>query len=267
MTSPMSYRLSRLPVTLTASLVVAGALTLSAPALRAQQAEPSPASPTTPAPAAPASAQDQHVPQDAHDAAAPAAGHGAAADEVHGAQPTGHATPDGDHGAAGAHGESHGESVWVTLARLANFAILAGVLYALGRKPLAAHLAARRAQVRKDLVEAAELKQMATARLAEIEAKLAGLPAELEALRTRGAEELEAERVRVRAAAEVERDRLIEQARKEIETQTRAARAQLRAHAATLAVEVAEARLKSTLTAAEQAALVDNYAAQMRSVQ
>lgn len=266
MTSTMFLRVPRLPVslpvTLTAGLVVATALALSTPALRAQQAETAPHStPSTDTHAAPTSAQDQHVPKDAHDAAAPAAGHGAAADEVHGA-PSG-----GDHGASGGHGESHGESIWVTLARVANFAILAGVLYALGRKPLAAHLAARRAQVRKDLVEAAELKQTATARLAEIEAKLAGLPAELEALRTRGAEELEAERVRVRAAAEAERDRLIEQARKEIESQTRAARAQLRAHAASLAVDVAEARLKGTLTPAEQAALVDDYAAQMRSVQ
>lgn len=266
MIAPAPWRASALA----ARVALAGVLALSAPMARAQQADPAtPATPpSTEEHASPAAAAPgQPVPQDAHDAAAPAAGHGAATDEVHGAQSGGHATTAGDHGAAGEHGESHGESLWVTLARLANFAILAGVLYALARKPLAAHLAARRAQVRKDLVEAAELKQTATARLAEIEAKLAGLPAELEALRTRGAEELEAERVRVRAAAELERDRLIDQARREIASQTRAARAQLRAHAATLAVDVAEARLKGTLTPAEQAALIDGYAAQMRSIQ
>lgn len=260
----------RVPATRTAGVALAGVLFLSAPTVRAQQVDPaSPAAqPTAQDHAAGAgSAQGQQVPQDAHDAAAPVAGHGAAADEAHGAPAGDHEATAGEHAPAGAHGETHGESVWVTLARLANFAILAGVLYALGRKPLAAHLAARRAQVRKDLVEAAALKQTATARLAEIEAKLAGLPAELEALRTRGAEELEAERARVRAAAEVERDRLIEQARREIESQTRAARAQLRAHAASLAVDVAEARLKDTLSPAEQAALIDDYAAQMRSIQ
>lgn len=273
MTPTMTSRVSRVPAAITTGVVLAGALTLLTPDAQAQHAEPAQAPAAAPAtgdshgqPAAPAQ-HESTVPQDAHDAAAPAAGHGAAADEVHGAQPGAHGTPAGEHGAAAEHGEAHGESVWVTLARVANFAILAGVLYALGRKPLAAHLASRRDQIRKDLVEAAALKQTATARLADIETKLAGLPAELEALRTRGAEELAAERTRVRAAAEAERDRLIEQARKEIESQTRSARAQLRAHAASLAVDVAEARLKQTLTPGEQAALVDGYAAQMRNVQ
>jgi F0F1-type ATP synthase membrane subunit b/b' len=59
----------------------------------------------------------------------------------------------------------------------------------------------------------------------------------------------------------------VEQARKEIESQTRAARADLRAQAAALAVDVAETRLKATLTPAEQSALVDTYASQMRNVQ
>ena len=105
------------------------------------------------------------------------------------------------------------------------------------------------------------------ARLADIEARLAALPGELEQMRARSAEELEAERTRIRAAAETERDRLVEQARREIASQTRNARAELRAHAATLAVDVADARLRSTLTPAEQSALVDQYASQMRNVQ
>ena len=263
--STMSLTSANRPVMrLATTLAIAGALALASADAQAQQAEPAQAPPPATAPAsephapsAPAESQSR-VPQDAHDAAAPVAGHGAA--DAHGA-------PAGEHGAQAGHGETHGESIWVTLARLMNFAILAGVIYWLGRAPLAAHLAARRAQIRKDLVDAAEMKQTATARLAEIEAKLASLPAELDALRTRGAEELEAERTRMRAAAEVERDRLVDQARKEIVAQTRNAQAQLRAHAATLAVDVAEARLKSTLTPVEQAALVDTYAAQMRNVQ
>ena len=76
-----------------------------------------------------------------------------------------------------------------------------------------------------------------------------------------------AERTRIRAAAETERDRLVEQARREIASQTRNARAELRAHAAALAVDVADARLRSTLTPAEQSALEDQYASQMRNVQ
>lgn len=211
------------------ALLVAGMLTATAAGARAQHAEPAPA--------------DPH--------AAPAGQHAPAAAGV----------PAGDHG------EPHGESLWVTLARVANFAILAGVIYWFAREPVATHLATRRAQIRKDLVDAAAMRTTATARLADIEAKLAALPAELDQLRSRGAEELDAERARIRAAAEVERDRLVDQARREITSQTRNALSELRAHAATLAVDVAESRLKATLTPLEQSALVDSYAARMRNVQ
>lgn len=231
--------------------------------------------------AAPALAQplDAPAPTPVAEAHAPADHAAPAADDTHAPAPAAadHGTvdhaaaPGGDHGAAashgGEHGEEHGESIWVTLARIVNFAILAWVLYYFGREPLANHLASRRTEIRRSLVEAAEMRQTATARLAEIEARLAALPKELEEMRQRGAEELEAERTRMRAAAEAERDRLVEQARREIELQTRHAQATLRAEAAALAVDVAEAQLRSTLTPAEQNTLVDRYATQMRNVQ
>jgi F-type H+-transporting ATPase subunit b len=230
-----------------AAVLVGGWLACAPPPVGAQQPDPS----ATPK----AEAAADHAPASG-DHATPAANHGAA--------------QAGDHGAAASHGTGeaeHGESILVTLARLANFAILAGVIWWFARKPLAAHLATRGAQIRKDLVDAAEMRTTATARLAEIEAKLAALPAELEGLRRRGAEELDAERARIKAAAEIERDRLVDQARREIASQTRTARGQLRAHAASLAIDVAESRLRETLTPAEQSALVDSYAAQMRNVQ
>lgn len=235
-----------------AVLTLAGGLALAIPAT-ARQAQP-------PAPAAEATAD--HGPA-AHAATTPEAdaAHGTA--DAHAADT--HAA-DG-HGADAGHGEAHGESIWVTLSRLANFAILAGVIYLIARKPLASHLESRGTRIRKDLVEAAAMKQTAAERLTEIETRLAALPGELEQMRTRSAEELDAERTRMRAAAEVERDRLVEQARREIATQTRTARAQLSAHAAALAVDVAEARLRATLTPVEQAALVDQYASQMRTIQ
>ncbi len=249
-----------------AAALVTGMLLVHVTGAAAQQPDASHAPPAAPSEPVHATAP--------HGAPTPAEAHAPAADS-HDATQAGHAPaePGGDHGAAqghgaaAAHGEAHGESIWVTLSRLANFAILAGVIYMLARKPLTNHLASRGAQIRKDLVDAAAMKQTATARLAEIEAKLAALPGELEQLRTRGTAELEAERARIRAAAEAERDRLVEQARREIAAQTRAARDQLRAEAANLAVDVADARLRETLTAAEQAGLVDRYAMQMRHVQ
>ena len=238
------------------AVLVAGTLVLAGVVVQAQHSDPAP-----PAPAA--ASQDPHAPAaDTH--AASADQHGPAADG-HAAPTAGHG--EASHGAEAGHGESHGESPWVTLARVANFLILAGVIYHFGKKPLADHLATRGAQIRRDLVDAAQLRTTATERLAEIEARLAALPGELEQLRTRGAEELEAERTRMRAAAEAERDRLVEQARREIALQTRNASAQLRAEAAALATDIARQRLQATLTPAEQAALVNGYAAQMRSAQ
>jgi F-type H+-transporting ATPase subunit b len=220
--------------------------------------------PSAQAPATPATTPTHDTPAPADTHTPPPADH-AAAD--HAPAPAGDHGAAASHDAAAGHGEPHGESLWVTLARFANFAILVGVIYWLARKPLADHLAARGAQIRKDLVDAAELRTTATARLKDIEAKLAALPGELDQLRKRGAEELESERIRMREAATAERDRLVEQTRREITSQSRAARGQLRAYAATLAVDVAESRLRATLTAAEQASLVDEYAAQMRNVQ
>lgn len=235
-------------------VLVAGVLVVATPVARARQADTA----SAPKAQAPATA-DTHTPPATDHPATPAPDHGAASG--------GHDAAASHAAAPGEHGESHEESVWVTLARVANFAILAGVIYWFARKPLAAHLAERGAQIRKDLVDAAETRRTAAARLHEIETKLAALPQELEHLRRRGTEELEAERTRVRTAAEAERDRLVAQARREIAAQTRAVRARLRERAAALAVEVAEDRLRGTLTPSEQTALVDAYATQMRNVQ
>lgn len=266
MSTKTMVKLEQGTVALAAAAVVAGALLFVAPVALAQHAEPAP---KAQAPAHDAAAPATTPAADAAHAQAPAAADAHAPAPADHAPAGGHA-PAGDHGQAASHGGGegeHGESILVTLARLANFAILIGVIYWMARKPLADHLASRGAQIRKDLVDAAQTRTTATARLADIEAKLSALPAELENLRKRGAEELEAERARMRAAAEAERDRLVDQARREIAAQTRTARGELRAHAASLAVDVAEARLRESLTAAEQAALVDQYAAQMRNVQ
>ncbi|MDO8795504.1 MAG: hypothetical protein Q7J25_12890, partial [Vicinamibacterales bacterium] len=84
---------------------------------------------------------------------------------------------------------------------LANFAIFVGVLYYFFNQPFKDYLASRSSTIRKDLVEAAELKAAATAQLAAIEQKLQALPGELDALRQRGAAEIAAEGERIAAAA------------------------------------------------------------------
>jgi len=155
--------------------------------------------------------------------------------------------------------EHHEEGLTPFLGRLFNFAVLAGVLVYFLRTPLAGYLADRGRQIRGELEAAASMNDTASRQMAEIAAKLDRLPAELDALRARGAQEIAAEDARIRAEAEAERQRLLEQTRREIDLHLRLARRDLVAHAADLAVAVARARIQRQITDADQRRLVERY--------
>lgn len=175
----------------------------------------------------------------------------------------GAATPQGEQAHAEA-GAEHAEGIMPTVWKLLNFAILVGVLVYFLKSPLVAHLASRISQIRQDLVAAADLKKTATEKLAEIEQKMAALPGELDALRRQGAEDVKAERERIAKAAETERVRLLDQTRREIDMRLRVAKRELTEHAAQLAVQVAEQRIKRVITPDDQMRLVDRYASQLK---
>ena len=166
---------------------------------------------------------------------------------------------------SGHHEQSIGEMILGMGWPVANFIIFVGVIYYFGNGPLKDYLATRSASIRKDLVEAAELKATATAQLASIEQKLQALPGELNTLRSRGADEIAAEEKRIAAAAEADRERLLEQTRREIDLQVRLAKKDILEHAADLSVQLATERIKKETTAADQDRLVDNYLKQVKN--
>jgi len=178
---------------------------------------------------------------------------------------TDHAAPASQADAHATTGGDHDESIWPQVGKIFNFAILIGTVVYFGRKPLADYLATRRAQVRSDLVAAEEMKTSAAAQIADIDAKLQALPAELEALKARGQQEIAAEEKRIRELAEAERARLLEQATREIEQRTRLARRELVEHAASLAVGVAQKKISAQITDADQLRMVDRYVAEVKS--
>lgn len=224
----------------------AALLLSSAPLAFAQEHAPAPAAATTPA------AAEQHAPA----ATPPAAEH---------AQPAGeHAQAEGEHAAEGEHDKSIGGMIMAMGWPLANFAVFIYVLYRFGNQPLKDYLASRSTSIRKELVDAAELKATATAQLVSIEQKLQALPGELTALRTRGAEEIKAEEQRIATQAAADRDRLLEQTRREIDLQVRLAKKDMVEHAANLSVQLATDRLKTEITPADQDRLVDRYLAQVK---
>jgi F-type H+-transporting ATPase subunit b len=166
-------------------------------------------------------------------------------------------------GAETAEGERQ-EGLLPVAARLVNFAILIGTLVYLLRSPLTTYLIDRGTRIRSDLVTAAEMKQTAGAQLEEIDRKMKALPAELEALRAQGAQEIAAEEARIRTAAAAERDRLLEQARRDIDHQVKVAERELVSHAADLAVGVAAERIKKTISDDDQKRLTDRYVQQLK---
>ena len=182
---------------------------------------------------------------DAHAPAAPAAAHQAPAE--------------GDHATAESHGAFAG-LLWPTL----NFLILCGVVYYFTRSPFTEYLAGRSTQIRKDLVEAAELSRSATAQLEEVDRKVKALPGEIEALRVRGTQEIAAEEARIAGAAAAERDRLLTQTRREIDVRLKTAQRELSEHAATLALDLARQRLATDMTPADHNRLVDRYLQQVK---
>ncbi len=173
------------------------------------------------------------------------------AQEAHGAQ-------------ASSETEPHGLTLLQSIAKVVNFAILGGVLVYFLKTPISTYLAARSTQIRQDLVTAAEMRSTASAQLADIDRKLQALPAELEKLRTQGEQDVKAEQARIAQAAAAERERLIAQTHREIEARLRTAKRQLTEHAADLAINIAEERIKRTITPDDQIRLVDRYAAQLR---
>ncbi len=178
-------------------------------------------------------------------------------------EPT-HDAAAGEHAAAeGQHAEEHGGLsglIWPT----ANFLVLCGALYYFLRTPFVDYLSGRSSQIRKDLIEAAELNRAATAQLAKVDRKMQGLPAELEALKTRGAQEIVAEEERIASAAATDRARLITQTRREIEVRLQTAQRELSDHAADLAITLATQRLAREMTPADHTRLVDRYVDQVK---
>ncbi|MGD0014321.1 MAG: ATP synthase F0 subunit B [Bryobacteraceae bacterium] len=143
-----------------------------------------------------------------------------------------------------------------TLWKTANFILLAALLGYFGYKRGGAFLAARSAGVRRSLEEAAQLKQEAEARCAEIERRLASLAQEIEELRGRARQESEAEGERLRRESQRTSEKIQAQAEQEIAAAGKAARQELRAYAAGLAVDLAARKIRDRLTPDSEQALV-----------
>jgi len=142
-----------------------------------------------------------------------------------------------------------------------NFAVIAGVIVWAGRKYLPGLFRDRTAAIQKALQEAQKASEEARRRLAEIESRLLKLDVEIGAMRDAAEREGAAEEARIKAAAEEDARKIVASAEQEIASAAKAARRQLTAHAADLAVSLAQKQIR--VDAATDQSLVSSFSGQL----
>jgi F-type H+-transporting ATPase subunit b len=151
--------------------------------------------------------------------------------------------------------EEGGLQIW----KWANFLVLAGGLGYLIGKQGGPFFAARSVKIRKDMIEAGDVRQEAEARAAEVDRRLANLEAEIAALRAESGKEEQAETGRFgrHTAAEIAKTQA--QAEQEIAAAGKAARMELKRYCADLAVGLAEQKIRARMTPETQDELVRGF--------
>jgi F-type H+-transporting ATPase subunit b len=140
-----------------------------------------------------------------------------------------------------------------------NFAIVAAVLIWLFAKKLPAVFRGNADKISSAITKATAAKEEAERQVREAEAKLANLQREIAALEVTARREAIEEGDRIRALAQNDAKKVGIAAEAEIEAAERAARLELKALAASLAVEGAESLLAKQLTPAAQETLLDTF--------
>jgi F-type H+-transporting ATPase subunit b len=140
-----------------------------------------------------------------------------------------------------------------------NFAIVAAVLIWVFAKKLPAWFRGNADTISSAITKATMAKVEAERQVREAESKLARLEQEIAALRATAQREASEEGERIRALAQSDAKKVGVAAQGEIEAAERAARIELKALAASLAVDGAESLLSKQLTPAAQETLVDTF--------
>lgn len=151
------------------------------------------------------------------------------------------------------------QSYWLSM--LLNFAVIAGLIIWAGRKYLPGMFRDRTAAIQKAMQEAQKASEEARRKLADIETRLAKLDSEIASMRDAAEKEAAAEVARIQAAAQEDARKILASAQLEIAAAAKAARRQLTAHAADLAVALAQKQIR--VDPATDQALLRNFTGQL----
>jgi F-type H+-transporting ATPase subunit b len=144
-----------------------------------------------------------------------------------------------------------------------NFVVVAGVIVWGGRKYLPGIFSARTAAIQKAMQDAQKASDEARRRLAEIEGRLMRLDGEIGMMRDAAEKEAAAEEARIHAAVHEDSRKIVEAAQQEIISAAKAARRELSAYAADLAVGLAQKQIR--VDAATDQALLRRFAGELGS--
>lgn len=156
--------------------------------------------------------------------------------------------------------------LWEMGIKILDVAIIAFFGFKYLSKPIAKAMADRSNAVRAALEEATAGRREAETRLAEFQAKAAGLDREIESLRSQAAADMERERTILVAEGKAAAEHVAQHTRETIRQEVAKARAELHRDAAELSVRLAEEQVRATMTAADQSRLAGDYLKEMETV-
>jgi F-type H+-transporting ATPase subunit b len=163
-------------------------------------------------------------------------------------------------GGEGAHHVDTAKQMKDFMWRCIDFGVLVAiVVWALKKADVKGSLKARRDGIEKALKEAVLAREAAEKKMAEYEGKLVRANEEIEAISAAIREEGVREKERIIAEATVTAEKIKEQARNTADQEIVKARAELRAEASRLAVQLAEQTLKEKINKDDQDRLVGEY--------
>jgi F-type H+-transporting ATPase subunit b len=161
----------------------------------------------------------------------------------------------GQHREAGNKEEGEGLELWAWL----NFAILTGGLVWVFRKNAVPYFVSRAIGIRKGMIEADDARTAAEKKISAVEARLANLPSDIQALKDEAMAEEKSEHERVREETTAELAKIRAHAKQEIASAGKAARMDLKRYSARLAIAAAELKIRARMDPAAQDALVRSF--------
>lgn len=152
------------------------------------------------------------------------------------------------------------------ISKLFNLTIFLAFLIWVLRKPAKEFFSTRLAEVRATLQQAAKEKDAASAKMADLDARLSRLDSEIAEIKSQAQREAAAERERLENEAKRDLEKIRQSSQREIESAKQIAMTELREFAATKSVDLAEQLIRKELKPEDDAKLLARMGEEMSKV-